>query len=102
LRTCKRLGNFRKIRLAIEKQDQIDRQNICAEKLFDKTLEQTFIIKALRLSLMEYKDSKVQYLDRQWDRDDLIAFRQKFLEKIGFQSEDIPVVKTSVLCSYHL
>jgi uncharacterized UBP type Zn finger protein len=96
------LRNFRKIRLAIEKQDQIDRQNICVEKLFDKTLEQTFIIKALRLSLLEYKDSKVQYLDRQWDRDDLIAFRQKFLEKIGLQSEDVPVVKTSVLCSYHL
>jgi uncharacterized UBP type Zn finger protein len=64
------------------------------EKLVDKTLEQTFIITALRLSLMEYKDSKVQYLDRRWDRDDLIAFRQKFLEKIGLQSEDVPVVKT--------
>jgi hypothetical protein len=70
--------------------------------MFDKTLEQTFIIKDLILSLMEYKDSKIRYLGREWGRDDLIAFRKKFSNKIGFQSEDVPVVKTLVLCNYHL
>ena len=104
--TCKCvLGNsFRKIRLAIEHQDHLDRQNICVDKIFNKGLEQSFIIKALKLSLMEYRDSKVLFQGKLWEREELVELRKNELDQLGVEYNnhfDIPYKYEKIKCKIY-
>ena len=70
-------------------QDLKDRQNITSERLFDHKYEQNFsiflhnhflVVKALKLSLRDYKESKIFYDETFWERQELIKHRQDLLE----------------------